>query len=548
MTMMIGASALADTCTGTLASAVPPKRLVAEEKAALEGSAAELPALQSTLGDAYARYDREGDLAGMADSLGILALASERRGDLAQARRLAERAVGLAAASDSRRLHDWLWLDGRLRGALGDTGGAFASLERAIERIRRMRTEVEEDLAAQDVTFRQAYGALYIQYAERLVARAESAEPQSRSAWLHRARDAVETTKAAEVAEYFRDPCIGRTARAALEVSDRGAAVLYYLFLPARVVALVSYQDTIELVPLAARRSEIETAAQDLRRFLEKRSTRQYLRPAQRLHDALIKPLAPLLDRLKPSTLVIVPDGALRTIPFAALHDGQRFVAQRYAVATAPGLSLTQPRALTMVSTDALVLGLTQARHGFSSLPAVADEVRTLRDIVPSRVAMDEGFVRGTLLAELSGASAEIVHIASHGQFGSSADQSFILAYDGPIGFGAFRDAIRAGTTRPNPIEILTLSACQTAAGDERAALGLAGIAVQAGARSAVASLWSVSDESTAMLITSFYRHAVTPRMPRAEALRSAQLEMLAADRFTPPAYWAPFLVIGSWL
>ena len=112
----------------------------------------------------------------------------------------------------------------------------------------------------------------------------------------------------------------------------------------------------------------------------------------------------------------------------------------------------------------------------------------------------------------------------------------------------ALRRSIRAGAVRPRPLEILALSACQTAAGDERAALGLAGVAVQAGARSALATLWSVNDESTSMLVASFYRHAVKERRPRAEALRAAQLEMLTDDRFAHPAYWAPFLMIGSWL
>jgi CHAT domain-containing protein len=95
----------------------------------------------------------------------------------------------------------------------------------------------------------------------------------------------------------------------------------------------------------------------------------------------------------------------------------------------------------------------------------------------------------------------------------------------------------------------LTLSACQTAAGDDRAALGLAGVAIKAGARAALATLWSISDDAAAALVSEFYRQlAQQPRPSKAEALRQAQLMVKADPRFPQPAYWAPFLIIGNWL
>jgi CHAT domain-containing protein len=91
------------------------------------------------------------------------------------------------------------------------------------------------------------------------------------------------------------------------------------------------------------------------------------------------------------------------------------------------------------------------------------------------------------------------------------------------------------------------LSACQTAVGDERAALGLAGVAVKAGARSALASLWFINDESTALLVAEFYRQLALPANDKADALRGAQLTLLNDERYRHPAYWAPFLLIGNW-
>ena len=98
------------------------------------------------------------------------------------------------------------------------------------------------------------------------------------------------------------------------------------------------------------------------------------------------------------------------------------------------------------------------------------------------------------------------------------------------------------------PLELLTLSACETAAGDERAALGLAGIAVQAGARSVLATLWAIADQSTPILIQTFYRQLFDHNLAKAKALQKAQLTLVNHESFSHPRFWAPFLLIGNWL
>nr|WP_203330417.1 CHAT domain-containing protein [Rhodovastum atsumiense] len=141
-----------------------------------------------------------------------------------------------------------------------------------------------------------------------------------------------------------------------------------------------------------------------------------------------------------------------------------------------------------------------------------------------------------------------VIHIASHGEFSSDPDRSFILTYDGRLTLDELEAAVKQGAFRDQPLELLTLSACQTAAGDDRAALGLAGIAIKAGARSAVASLWSINDEATSRLITRFYEQLHAPGMNKAQALQTVQMELIREPRFRHPGYWSPFLVIGNWL
>jgi CHAT domain-containing protein len=142
-----------------------------------------------------------------------------------------------------------------------------------------------------------------------------------------------------------------------------------------------------------------------------------------------------------------------------------------------------------------------------------------------------------------------IIHIASHGQFDRDVRKTFVLAYDGKLTLNDLEALIRPSQYRGRPVELLVLSACQTAAGDDRAALGLAGVAVKAGARSALATLWFVNDQSTSILISEVYGQLQqSPSISKARALQAAQLKLLADRRYRHPCYWSPYLIIGNWL
>jgi CHAT domain-containing protein len=134
--------------------------------------------------------------------------------------------------------------------------------------------------------------------------------------------------------------------------------------------------------------------------------------------------------------------------------------------------------------------------------------------------------------------------------FTGDPDKSFLLTHDGRISMNELSNYIGRTRFRDTPLELLVLSACETAVGDDRAALGLAGVAINAGARSALGSLWAISDPATARLIETFYGELQHPTLTRAEALRRAQVSMLDAegDEFRHPYYWSAFLLISNWL
>jgi CHAT domain-containing protein len=245
---------------------------------------------------------------------------------------------------------------------------------------------------------------------------------------------------------------------------------------------------------------------------------------------------------------VFVPDQPLRSIPLGALHDGRDFLVTRYAVATAPNLTLVEPRPLTLRSSSVLASGLTEPVQGFPALPYAGMELDELGALPVGAVLRDRAFTVENFERALREKSFSIVHLASHAQFDSDSRRSFLLTYDGRMTIDRLESSMRPSRFRDEPVELLFLSACQTAAGDERAALGLAGVAVKAGARSALATLWHINDQASSLVVAEFYRQLREPGVTKAEALRRAQRKMLGDLRYRHPGYWSPFLVIGNWL
>jgi CHAT domain-containing protein len=245
----------------------------------------------------------------------------------------------------------------------------------------------------------------------------------------------------------------------------------------------------------------------------------------------------------------VVPDGPLRSIPFAALHDGHEFLVAEYSIATELGLTLTDPKPLGRQPMSALLSGLSVPTQGYPGLPFVTKELSVLQTVAQnSTVLENQAFRVQRIEAALKAQSYSVVHIASHAQFSSDPAKTFILAYDGRLTLGELEDSVKGRRWDGNPLELLTLSACQTAVGDDRAALGLAGVAIKAGARSAVASLWFINDEAASRIVTQFYQELQKPGVSKAQALQQAQLALMQDRRFRHPGYWAPFLVIGNWL
>ena len=481
---------------------------------------------------------------------GGLAHLYERDNRLDEASTLTDRAAFAAQQASAPELSfRWDWQRARLARRRGQTEAALVSYHRAVAELQSVRQDIPVEYRDGRSSYRTTFGPVYLEYSDLLLRRASS-DPARATPLIREARDTIEQLKETELQDYFRDSCVTSfiAKRRPIETIAPGTAVIYPIALPDRLELLVSFGDEQRQFTAPIPETSLRDEVQRFRELLEKRTTNEYLVPARQLYDQILRPVEPVLAAHHIDTLVIVPDYTLRTVPFAALYDGSGFLMDRYATAIAPSLHLTDPRPLKTAPGTALVLGVSKSVQGYVELPNVEREVAAVHDIEGGQELLNDSFSRARFEAELRRVPYNIVHIASHGQFGSDPSQTFVLAFDGQLTMDDLERAIKFGERRDSALELLILSACETASGDDRAALGLAGVALKAGARSALATLWYVSDEAAGELVVNFYRGVQSGKLSKAHALQEAQ-RMLAADpRYAHPAYWAPFLLIGNWL
>lgn len=497
-------------------------------------------------------------------ALGNLGRIYEEMGEVKTARQYSEAALNIAQMIQASDIaYQWQWQLGRLRIQGGDQPGAIAAYSEAVNSLQSLRSDLVAIDRQVQFSFRDRVEPLYRQLVSLLLDRAKQVEPQPAQAYLKQARNTIESLQLAELDDYFRDACLDVQPEQIDEVDPKAAAV-YPMILPDRLAVILSISGQ-PLMQYETRQTaaEIENTLEQFQQFLNPAfSNRQRLQLSQEIYEWLIRPAESVLAENGVETLVFVLDGFLRNLPMSALHDGQGYVIERYNIALTPGLQLLAPRPLTGERIQVLSAGITDARQGFSALPGVRIELEQIGDWVPnSKMLLDYDFTEANLANAISAVDFPVIHLATHGQFSSDSEQTFILTWDNKIRVTEFEDLLRTRESGfANPIELLVLSACQTATGDRQAGLGLAGVAVRSGARSTLATLWAVNDQSTAMLVTEFYRNLVgvateegipqSGQLPKskAQALRQSQLALLQNPKYEHPFYWAPFVLVGNWL
>jgi CHAT domain-containing protein len=489
-----------------------------------------------------------GDLRAESYALGLQGQIDEQLENWERGRSRTQQASNIAQNLNSAEINYlWQWQLARIARSQNQYSQAIAHYSQAIELLKSL----SQDLVASDpelqYSFSESVEPVY-RGAIDLLLTAKPGETISQ-ANLEGGRNIIESLQLAELHNFFREACLDAQP-VEIDGLDSQAAVIYPIILGDRLEVILSLpQQPLQHYSTTIARDELEKTIEQLRQSLVIRSRRQFYAPSRKLYDWLIRPALKDLIEHDIKTLVFVPDGVLRNIPFGALYDGRHYSIEQYGIALTPGLQLLTPRPLKQIQLKTIAAGLSKQRQGFSALNYVDLELQGIQEQLDSVVLLNENFTSEAFQKEIKFSDYPIVHIATHGQFSSSIEDTFLLAWDSRININKLNNILQTRTpNQTGAIELLVLSACQTATGDKWAALGLAGMAVRAGARSTLATLWSVNDRATAKFMSQFYQELAQKPIAKAEAVRQAQLALLHSRWYKHPFYWAPYVLLGNWL
>jgi CHAT domain-containing protein/tetratricopeptide (TPR) repeat protein len=497
-------------------------------------------------------------------ALGTQGYLQELQGNWAEAEQKTTQALLIAQAIHApESAYRWQWQLGRIAKAQGNFLAAKTAYQAAISTLDSLRTNLATINREVQFDFRDGVEPVYRE-AVALLFTLQRTNPSAQN--LEEARSLIDQLQLAELDNFFREACLSGQRVVLDELVNKNnpnTAIIYPIILKQELQVIVKIPNQpLRNYAIAQSQATTEATLKQLRQELVKSSgERAAQRLGQEVYRWLIQPIAADLDRAGVDTLVFVLDGEFRNLPMAALYDGTQYLVEHYAVALSVGLQLLQPRAIAQSpSLSAVAAGLIEPplkfQPTYASLPEIQTEFHLMQQAgLKMQVLLDKAFDRQALAQAMQSRPFNIVHLATHGNFSSRAEETYILAADGAIYVHELDALLRdRGQARADPIELLTLSACQTAEGDARATLGLAGVAIRAGARSTLASLWQVDDRATALAMGEFYRQLAIAKVSKAEALRRAQLALIQQKipsldaRYSRPRYWAAYVLVGNWL
>ncbi|MGB6298212.1 MAG: CHAT domain-containing protein [Rivularia sp. (in: cyanobacteria)] len=472
----------------------------------------------------------------------------EQTNQYSEALKLSRQALQIAQnANASDITYQAAWEVGRILKIQGKNQEAISAYNSSIKILKTLRSDLVAINRDVQFDFQESVEPVYREFVDLLLQPESSLNKQEN---LKLARQTLEALQLAELDNFFREACIDAKPEQ-IDRIDKTAAVIYPIILDNRLEVIAS----IPGKPLTSYKTNlpaknIEATIKKLRFSLNPAySQQQRLKVYQQAYNWLIKPIETDLAASNIQTLAFVLDGSLRNIPMAALHDGKQYLIEKYSVALSPGLQLMQARKLKGDNLNVIAAGLSEARQGFKALPGVKSEVKQISNQVKSTLLVNENFTDKNLAKSIKTTPFSVLHLATHGQFSSNSEDTFILTWDGKINVKQLSEFLRfRDVSDSEPVELMVLSACQTAKGDKRAILGLAGVAVRSGARSTLATLWAVKDESTAKFMVEFYKQFNKPGISKAEALRQTQITFLKDKSLQHPFFWAPFILVGNWI
>ncbi len=351
--------------------------------------------------------------------------------------------------------------------------------------------------------------------------------------------------KISELEFFYLNECISTFSGTQIEIPS-DTVIIYPIALQNQLLIITqtnkNYSYHTHYLPF----KELEQLVKDFRYQLQVKTNAKFINFAHALYDMIIAPFEYDLKENNITQLVFSPQGFMGLIPYSTLMKNNKFLIEDFSIAQINTLETTQFKKQDN-NPFALVLGLSDARHGMSALPNVVNEVKNVSSMFDkTTILLNTDYTANKVKDVLKKERITHLHIATHGVFDFDPQESFLSAYDKPIKLENLKALLDTNYNKSDGYDLITLSACQSSIGNEKALLGLAGVGLQSGASTVLATLWYVDDEATKEIINTFYVSLKNKRS-RAQSLQDAQNNLIKTKRYWHPAFWSPFIIIGDW-
>ncbi|MDY6781728.1 MAG: CHAT domain-containing protein [Cyanobacteriota bacterium] len=523
------------------------------------------------LGDKRAESYVLGNLGGLCEYLAWREEQPQNKQNIKSANRketaleLTEKALDLIQPLEAPDLaYQWEWQLGRLLAKQEKKESAIAAYQMAVRALELIRSDLLAIKPDVQFSFRDNVEPLYRQLLDLILT-----QPTLEN--LKEALYYVESLQLAELENFLQCELQANFPRQRNSLSasteaisarleelveeDSEIAIVYPIILSKRIDTIWKLPgENLKYYSRAIAASKVEETLQNLRQNILKLRIPEFRQSAREVYEWLLEPIdAELEENSSIKTLGFVLDGSFRQIPISVLYDRKtkKYLAQKErALVMLPSIQLTE---VENIREQAEILGggiseeLNVEERKFTPLK-IQEELNAIAD----EILLNSSFTLDTLQNKVNSGNFSIVHLATHGQFSSDPEETYILVHSSKKSQGRLLkaqefDTLLRNRDRDRKIELLVLSACETAQGDNRAILGLAGLAVRSGVGSTLATLWKVSDDSTVEVMKVFYQELQKPGVTKAEALHRAQQSLLNQQRYQEPYYWGSYILVGSW-
>ncbi|BAY64597.1 tetratricopeptide TPR_2 repeat protein [Calothrix brevissima NIES-22] len=444
--------------------------------------------------------------------------------------------------------YQWEWQLGRLLALQDKQPEAIKFYQMAVASLKSVRNDLLAINSDVQFSYRDDVEPVYRGLVNLLLSNQDNTQSAT---YLKSAIENIDSLQLAEL-QNFLNCNLTQLVKLDQEVEniDSQAAFIYPIILEDRLDVIFKLPNQkiehhVELI----KRDNIQNNIKQLRQSIINRNVSKVREQSKEIYSWLIKPLEQYIsDKNEIKTLVFVLDGEFRNIPMGILYDAQNneyLIQKQYALALVPGLQIFDLKPLPINKLKVLGAGISEKmenveNHSFN--PLNIDELQQIEKLLPTKLILNSQFTKINLLQQIKNNTFSVLHIATHGNFSSDPENTYILAYHQLLKAKDLNNLLRN-----NAIKLLILSACETAEGDNRAILGLAGLAVKAGAHSTISTLWQVNDDSTAKIMAEFYHQLKQGNISKAEALHQAQKALLNQPEYQNPYFWAPYILVGNW-